>query len=108
MDKTKPTREDILATINKIIEEDYDDTYYPYEPLTEDNLLLDSNMDSFSYTMFWLNVQEPYNLRVKRKYKSIEEYPDEQYSKDMISWINKLDYKTYKVKHLINRIEKCM
>ena len=52
MDKIKPTREDILATINKIIEEDYDDTYYPYEPLTEDNLLLDSNMDSFSYAMF--------------------------------------------------------
>lgn len=101
-------REDVLDYINKVIEEDYDDTYYPYEPLSEENLLTDSLMDSFSYAMFWLNVQESYNLRIKRKYKSMEEYPDEQYNKDMINWISKLDYKTYKVKHLINRIERCM
>ena len=101
-------REEILKTINKIIEEDYDDTYYPYEPLNENNLLSDSNMDSFSYLVFWLNIEQPYNLRIKRKYKSIDDYTEEQYNKDMINWINRLDYKTYKIKYLINRIEKCM
>ena len=101
-------REKILETINKIIEEDYCDAWGTYKPINEDNLLSDSNMDSFSYSMFWLNIQEPYNLRIKRKYKTIEEYPDGQYNKDMINWINRLDYKTYKVKHLINRIIRCM
>ena len=62
MDKIKPTREDILATINKIIEEDYDDTYYPYEPINESNLLTDSEMDSFAYAIFWLSVSTKYKI----------------------------------------------
>ena len=107
MDKIKPTREEILETINKIIKEDFP-CNWEFKEVAENDLLIDSNMDSFGYVIFWLNLKEPYNLRVKRKYKSIEEYPNEQYNKDMINWINRLDYKTYKVKHLINRIMRCM
>lgn len=106
--KTFPTRQEILEKINKIIEEDYCEAWGTYNPINEENLLADSLMDSFAYSMFWLNIQQPYNLRIKRKYKSTDEYTEDQYNKDMINWINRLDYKTYKVKHLINRIIRCM
>ena len=94
-------REDILATINKIIEEDYDDTYYPYEPLTEDNLLSDSNMDSFGYAMFWMNISQDYKIVKETGNEEID-------NKASIDYVNWIDYKVYTVKDLIDRIEKCM
>ena len=101
MDKIKPTREDILATINKIIEEDYDDTYYPYEPLSEEDLLTDSLMDSFSYTMFWMNISQDYKIVKETGNEEID-------NKASIDYVNWIDYKVYTVKDLIDRIEKCM
>ena len=103
MDKIKPTREEILATINKIIEEDYDDTYNPYEPINESNLLTDSEMDSFAYAIFWLSIST--------KYKIIPDYSnslEKEKSETLTDYINKINYKTYTVKDLIDRIEQCI
>ena len=106
MDKTEPTREEILKTINKIIKEDFP-CNWEFKEIAENDLLSDSNMDSFGYAMFWLNVQQNYNLRIKRKYKNEDEYTEKEYNQDIIKYVNRLDYKTYKVKHLINRIVRC-
>lgn len=96
-------REDILLAINKIIEEDYDDTYYPYEPLKEENLLTDSLMDSFSYTMFWLGISAKYSIILKD-----DNLSEDDKNKKGIEYVNWIDYKVYTIKDLIDRIEKCM
>ena len=101
MDKIKPTREEILEYINKIIKEDYDDTYYPYEPLSEEDLLSDSNMDSFGYAMFWMNISQDYKIVKETGNEEID-------NKASIDYVNWIDYKVYTVKDLIDRIEKCM
>ena len=94
-------REEILEYINKIIKEDYDDTYYPYEPLSEENLLSDSNMDSFGYAMFWMNISQDYKIVKETGNEEID-------NKASIDYVNWIDYKVYTVKDLIDRIEKCM
>ena len=101
MESLKLSREEILEHINKIIKEDYDDTYYPYEPLTEDNLLSDSNMDSFGYAMFWMNISQDYKIVKETGNEEID-------NKASIDYVNWIDYKVYTVKDLIDRIEKCM
>ena len=103
MESLKLSREEILEHINKIIKEDYDDTYYPYEPLSEEDLLTDSLMDSFSYTMFWLNISVKYSIVPKDDGLS-----DKEKEKMAIDYVNWIDYKVYTVKDLIDRIEKCM
>lgn len=100
------TRKEILTKINNIIKEDFPCNLEYYE-VGEDNLLTDSNMDSYTCVMFWLEVQHEFNLTPRRKL-SPKEYSDEDYSKWVIEYTNKINYKTYKVKHLINRIVRCM
>ena len=94
-------REEILEYINKIIKEDYHDTYYPYEPLSENDLLSDSNMDSFGYAMFWMNISQDYKIVKETGNEEID-------NKASIDYVNWIDYKVYTVKDLIDRIEKCM
>ncbi len=101
MESLKLSREEILEHINKIIKEDYDDTYYPYEPLSEEDLLTDSLMDSFSYTMFWMNISQDYKIVKETGNEEID-------NKASIDYVNWIDYKVYTVKDLIDRIEKCM
>ena len=49
-------RQEILEFINKIIEEEHGKT------VTEDNLLTDSEIDSFGYAVFWLEINSNYQL----------------------------------------------
>ena len=65
MDKIKPTREEILKTINKIIKEDFP-CNWEFKEVAENDLLSDSNMDSFGYAMFWMNISQDYKI-VKEK-----------------------------------------
>ena len=99
MNKTKPTREEILETINKIIKEDFP-CNWEFKEIAENDLLSDSNMDSFGYAMFWMNISQDYKI-VK------ETGNDEIDNKARIDYINWIDYKVYTVRDLIDRIEKC-
>ena len=53
---SKKNRKEILEFINKIIEEEHGNS------LTEDNLLTDSEIDSFGYAMFWLSINQNYKI----------------------------------------------
>ena len=49
-------RQEILEFINKIIEEEHGN------PVTEDSLLTDSEIDSFGYAVFWLELNSNYKI----------------------------------------------
>ena len=100
MNKTKPTREEILKTINKIIKEDFP-CNWEFKEVAENDLLSDSNMDSFGYAMFWMNISQDYKIVKETGNEDID-------NKARIDYINWIDYKVYTVKDLIDRIEKCM
>ena len=53
---SKNKRKEILEFINKIIEEEHGN------PVTEDSLLTDSEIDSFGYAMFWLELNSNYKI----------------------------------------------
>ena len=71
-----------LEDINTIIEEENG------IPVTEDDFLLDSDMDSFSYAMFWFKAADIDNN-------------DEKLTADYVSNIN---YVTYTVKDLLEYV----
>ena len=100
MNKTKPTREEILETINKIIKEDFP-CNWEFKEVAENDLLSDSNMDSFGYAMFWMNISQDYKIVKETGNEDID-------NKARIDYINWIDYKVYTVKDLIDRIEECM
>ena len=100
MDKIKPTREEILKTINKIIKEDFP-CNWEFKEVAENDLLSDSNMDSFGYAMFWMNISQDYKIVKETGNEEID-------NKASIDYVNWIDYKVYIVKDLIDRIEKCM
>ena len=49
-------RQEILEFINNIIEEEHGNK------LTEEQLMTDSNIDSFGYAVFWLGINHKYNI----------------------------------------------
>ena len=49
-------RQEILEFINNTIEEEHGNR------LSEDNLLIESNMDSFGYAVFWLGINHEYSI----------------------------------------------
>lgn len=49
-------RQEILEFINKVIEEEHGN------PVTEHSLLIDSEIDSFGYAVFWLGIYHEYNI----------------------------------------------
>ena len=100
MDKIKPTREEILETINKIIKEDFP-CNWEFKEVAENDLLSDSNMDSFGYAMFWMNISQDYKIVKETGNEDID-------NKARIDYVNWIDYKVYTVKDLIDRIEECM
>ena len=100
MDKIKPTREEILKTINKIIKEDFP-CNWEFKEVAENDLLSDSNMDSFGYAMFWMNISQDYKIVKETGNEEID-------NKASIDYVNLIDYKVYTVKDLIDRIEECM
>ena len=100
MDKIKPTREEILKTINKIIKEDFP-CNWEFKEVAENDLLSDSNMDSFGYAMFWMNISQDYKIVKETGNEEID-------NKASIDYVNWIDYKVYTARDLIDRIEKCM
>ena len=73
-------RKEILEFINKIIEEEHGN------PVTEDSLLTDSEIDSFGYAMFWLSINQNYGIE---EIKGID---------------NGIDYKTLLVSDVITYV----
>ena len=82
MDKIKPTREEILKTINKIIKEDFP-CNWEFKEVSENDLLSDSNMDSFGYAMFWMNISQDYKIVKETGNEEI----DNKASIDYVNWI---------------------
>lgn len=74
------TRTDILNVINKILEEEHGET------LTEEQLLIDSKIDSFGYAIFWCSLEAEYSVSLNKE-------------------VMVLDYSTFKVKDLIDLLE---
>lgn len=60
------TREEILEFINETIENEHG------ERLTEENLLLDSGIDSFGIAMVFLELDGKYNAFPKTKFNSLK------------------------------------
>ncbi|WP_151946609.1 hypothetical protein [Aliarcobacter butzleri] len=77
------SRKEILAYINKILVEEH------ANPLDENDLLISSELDSFGYCELFITISAENNDCCENKY------------------VDSIDFKTYKVKDLIDRIIKC-
>lgn len=95
-------RDNILKRINEIIKEDFP-CNLDYKEIKEDDLLSDSNMDSFGYSIFWLNIADEYNIL-----SDATSLSESDKNKEIIEYVNNIDYKTYRVKDLVDRIIECM
>ena len=73
------TEQEIVDTLNIFIEEENG------LPIDIDSYLLDSDMDSFAYAIFWFKVSD--------EFKCIED-----------TYSNNIDYITYTVRELVDRI----
>ncbi|QDF28991.1 hypothetical protein [Halarcobacter anaerophilus] len=72
---------EIIETINRILVEEN------AKPLKNENdLLIDSELDSFGYAILWIELNEEYKC-----------FP--------VEYVNEIDYETYKLKDLIERIQ---
>ena len=91
-------RKRILDVINKTIAEEMDTV-----PITEENFLYESNLDSFGYAVFWISLWE--NIKIEfadelsnMKDKDIAEIMPKEY-------IDSINMNFYEVSELIDRIE---
>lgn len=73
-------RNKLLDALNEILQAERGDT------LSEDSLLTDSNMDSFSYAVFWLTLSD-LGMDLNDK------------------WIDTLDYEELTVGMILNKIQ---
>lgn len=71
---------DILSHINKIIKQEHGTR------VELDNLLIDSGIDSFGYAIFFLELEDKYNIEFTPEY------------------VKDIDYKKFKVSDLIEHI----
>ena len=77
------SREEILADINKIIEQEHG------KNVTEDSLLTDCDIDSFGYAILWLEVENILDCTDgQRVFKP--------------KYLNAIDYSTYRVSDIID------
>jgi len=74
------TRESILTYLNEVIKSENGNE------VEEENILPESNMDSFGYAIFWLSIEQKYGKC----------FPHDE--------ISKIDYKTLTIKAIIDRI----
>ena len=91
-------RKRILDVINKTLSEEMDTV-----PITEENFLYESNLDSFGYAVFWISLWENTKLEFANELSSIE-------NKDISGilskeYIDSLDMRFYEVSELVDRIE---
>ena len=91
-------RKRILDSINKTLSEEMDTI-----PITEENFLYESNLDSFGYAVFWIGLSE--NLKIEfadelsnMKDKDIAKIVSKEY-------VDSIDMRFYEVSELIDKIE---
>lgn len=58
--------------------------------IKEDELLKDSNLDSFGYAILFITLQEDLNINCFEK-----------------EYLNSINYETFKMKDLLDRIQQC-
>jgi len=90
-------RDEALEYINKIIVQEHG------VELSEECLLKDSQIDSFGYALFWLEISDRYKLLENQ-----ESLSEKAQREKLNAYVNNIDYDTYKIKDLIDRIVQCM
>jgi|GEM_PF-1575917 len=81
-------KKEILKRVNKIIKDEGG------IKLKQDSFLKQSELDSFGFTFFY--------------YSLIEEFSLEDSQKEFFDFINNIDYEKFKVKDLIEELERCI
>ena len=76
------TEQSIIDNLNDFIEEENG------LPIGIDSFLTDSDMDSFAYAVFWFKVEDEYPCITKEYY-------------------DKINYITYEVRELVEKINEC-
>ena len=83
-------RQEILDVINSVLSEEVDTV-----PVTEENFLYESNLDSLGYAIFWITLNTEFGKRCG--------ITEPVLSKD---YLDTLNMNTYEVSELIDHIEK--
>jgi len=81
-------KKEILKRVNRIIKDEGG------KSLKQDSFLKHSQLDSFAYTFFY--------------YSLVEEFSLEDSQKEFFDFINDIDYEKFKVKDLIEELERCI
>lgn len=84
-------RQEILDIINSVLSEEVDTV-----PVTEENFLYESNLDSLGYAIFWITLNTAFSKRFGLAKHVV-------LSKD---YLDSLNMNTYEVSELIDHIEK--
>lgn len=92
MDNNLNIRYEILKKINELIKDECYKINGCFFELTEESLLNNAGLDSFGYILFWLSIEQEYKFTKENN----------------IDFVNNIDYKTYTIKDLIDRIEECL
>ena len=82
-------RQEILDVINDVLSEEVDTI-----PITEENFLYESNLDSLGYAIFWITLNTEFGKRCK--------ITEPVLSKD---YLDTLNMNTYEVSELVDHIE---
>ena len=82
-------RQEILDVINSVLSEEVDTV-----PVTEENFLYESNLDSLGYAIFWITLNTEFGKRCK--------ITEPVLSKD---YLDTLNMNTYEVSELVDHIE---
>ena len=82
-------RQEILYVINSVLSEEVDTI-----PVTEENFLYESNLDSLGYAIFWITLNTEFGKRCK--------IAEPVLSKD---YLDTLNMNTYEVSELVDHIE---
>ena len=83
-------RQEILDTINRMLSDEQDTV-----PVTEENFLYESNLDSLGYAIFWIVLNTEFCKRCG--------ITEPVLSKD---YLDSLNMNTYEVSELVDHIEK--
>lgn len=81
-------RQEILDVINDVLSEEVDTI-----PITEENFLYESNLDSLGYAIFWITLNTEFGKRCK--------ITEPVLSKD---YLDTLNMNTYEVSELVDHI----
>jgi len=81
-------KNNILKRVNQIIEEEGG------KSLKKDELLKESELDSFAYTFFYYSI--------------IEEFKIEDKEKEFFDFIENINYEKFRLKDLVKEIQKCI